>query len=274
MATRMKQRRGTELSWTTSDPILEEGELALNTNNGLFKIGDGFSSWSELSYLIGPTGPAGPTGPEGASGLNWQGTWSNTTDYVANDAVFHNGASWFAEGNPPVGEEPAILSTYWFPLALQGLPGLPGEDGLPGRPGEDGVDGAPGDTGPAGPAGPAGDTGPTGPIETVQTIVSIAGSSYGIDTPDIGKMLRVNNSYEKFQVVVNDVLTPGQRIDFLQVGLGAIEFIDGDVTVNSHDDKFYTAGIWSAASLLCTATGEYVVIGNLSAFDSTPAGAA
>jgi hypothetical protein len=185
--------------------------------------------------------------------------------------VFHNGASWFAEGNPPVGEEPATVSTYWFPLALQGLPGLPGEDGLDGAPGEAGPAGAVGATGDTGPAGATGATGPTGPIETVQTVATITGSSYGIDTPDIGKMLRVNNS-AKLQVVVDDVLTPGQRIDFLQVGLGSIEFIDGDISVNSYGDKFFTAGIWSAASLICTATGEYVVIGNLSAFDQSPGG--
>ena len=268
MATRMKQRRAAAADWADADPIIAEGEIAYASDNGKFKIGNGISTWSELSYFSGPTGPTGPTGPEGASGLNWQGTWSNTTDYAANDAVFHNGASWFAEGSPPVGEEPATLSTYWFPLALQGQPGVDGVDGVPG------VDGAQGPTGPEGPTGPQGDTGPTGPIETVQTIASISGSSYGIDTPDIGKMLRVNNSSEKLQVVVYDVLTPGQRIDFLQVGLGAIEFIDGDVTVNSYDNKFFTAGIWSAASLICTATEEYVVIGNLSAFDSTPAGGA
>jgi hypothetical protein len=71
--------------------------------------------------------------------------------------VFHNGASWFAEGNPPVGEEPATASTYWFPLALQGIQGEVGPTG------PTGATGAQGNAGPTGPQGIQGEIGPTGP---------------------------------------------------------------------------------------------------------------
>lgn len=77
----------------------------------------------------GDTGDTGPIGPTGATGIEWQGNWSNTVDYVNNDAVFHDGASWFASGNPPVGDEPSESSTYWFPLALQGATGATGATG-------------------------------------------------------------------------------------------------------------------------------------------------
>jgi hypothetical protein len=168
MATRMKQRRGTATEWAAADPIIADGEIAVTTDNGQFKIGDGVSNWSELSYFIGPTGPTGPTGPAGATGLSWEGTWSNTVDYAAKDAVFHNGASWFADANPPVGAEPGISSTYWFPLALQGTQGVQGPTGPTGATGPTGVTGATGATGAdstvAGPTGPAGATGPTGLI--------------------------------------------------------------------------------------------------------------
>ncbi len=170
----MKQRRATAAEWADIDPIIAEGEIAFASDNGKLKIGNGVSTWSELSYFIGPTGPTGPTGPEGASGLVWRGTWSNTTDYASNDAVFHNGASWFAENNPPVGNEPSALSTYWFPLALQGTQGVMGPTGATGATGPTGATGATGPTGAAstvaGPTGPTGATGsqgligPTGPI--------------------------------------------------------------------------------------------------------------
>jgi len=168
MATRMKQRRGTATEWAAADPIIADGEIAVTTDNGNFKIGDGVSNWSELSYFVGPTGPTGPVGPEGASGLNWEGTWSNTVDYAAKDAVFHDGASWFAETNPPVGAEPGISSTYWFPLSLQGTQGDVGPTGPTGPTGATGaVSTVPGPTGPTGPSGgptgPTGSTGPTGP---------------------------------------------------------------------------------------------------------------
>jgi hypothetical protein len=80
----------------------------------------------------GDTGDTGPVGATGATGILWQGTWSNTVDYVNNDAVFYNGASWFASGNPPVAEVPSLSSTFWFPLALQGATGATGAQGIQG----------------------------------------------------------------------------------------------------------------------------------------------
>ena len=77
----------------------------------------------------GDTGDTGPIGPTGATGITWQGEWNNTTDYVNNDAVFHNGASWFASGNPTVGEEPTESATHWYPLAIQGATGATGATG-------------------------------------------------------------------------------------------------------------------------------------------------
>lgn len=110
----------------------------------------------------GPTGPqgdTGPVGPTGATGIEWQGTWSNTTDYVDNDAVFYNGASWFAAGDPPVGDVPSESSLYWFPLALQGATGPTGPQGPQGETGATGPQGATGDTGATGPKGDKGDVG-------------------------------------------------------------------------------------------------------------------
>jgi hypothetical protein len=90
----------------------------------------------------GDTGDTGPIGPTGATGIEWQGEWSSTVDYVNNDAVFHEGASWFASGNPPVGDEPSEASTYWFPLALQGATGATGATGPQGEQGEQGDPGS------------------------------------------------------------------------------------------------------------------------------------
>jgi hypothetical protein len=51
MITRMQQRRGTTLQWDTANTILASGEIGVNTDNYQFKIGDGFSTWSELDYF-------------------------------------------------------------------------------------------------------------------------------------------------------------------------------------------------------------------------------
>jgi hypothetical protein len=74
----------------------------------------------------GDTGDQGPIGETGATGLNWQGEWSNTVNYINDDAVYHNSSSWFASGDPTVGEEPTLTATHWYPLALQGATGNTG----------------------------------------------------------------------------------------------------------------------------------------------------
>ena len=106
------------------------GSSATVTNAGTsnaavfnFSIPQGVQGVQGVQGIQGETGPIGPTG---ATGINWEGTWSNTVDYVNNDAVFYNNSSWFASGNPPVGEIPSLTSTYWFPLALQGATGPQG----------------------------------------------------------------------------------------------------------------------------------------------------
>lgn len=118
---------------------------------------------------IGPAGPTGPTGATGATGpqgiqgpagaigpagLNWQGVWSPSATYVADDAVSYNGASYFCIN--PVGPSPTTPDsdpTNWALLAAQGAPGPQGPTGATGD------TGSPGPTGPAGPQGPPGDPG-------------------------------------------------------------------------------------------------------------------
>jgi hypothetical protein len=109
----------------------------------------------DFTIPAGPTGPQGPIGATGATGIEWQGEWSALTDYVNNDAVFHNGASWFASGDPVLGEEPTDLSVHWYPLALQGIQGIQGEQGIQGIQGEQGIQGIQGIQGETGPQGDA-----------------------------------------------------------------------------------------------------------------------
>jgi len=51
MATRMQQRRGTSSQWSNTNPILASGEIGFETNTGKFKMGDGSSTWLQLSYF-------------------------------------------------------------------------------------------------------------------------------------------------------------------------------------------------------------------------------
>ena len=44
-------RNGTDKNWTTKNPILKKGELGVNTDSDLLKIGDDIHAWNELSYI-------------------------------------------------------------------------------------------------------------------------------------------------------------------------------------------------------------------------------
>jgi hypothetical protein len=51
MAARMQQRRGTASQWTSANPVLGSGEIGFETDTSKFKIGDGTSTWSNLTYF-------------------------------------------------------------------------------------------------------------------------------------------------------------------------------------------------------------------------------
>ena len=57
MATQIQLRNGTAASWTSTNPTLNQGELGVETDTGQFKIGDGITAWTSLTYSSS-TGPA------------------------------------------------------------------------------------------------------------------------------------------------------------------------------------------------------------------------
>lgn len=63
-------RRGNATQWTSDNPLLANGEMAIESDTHLFKIGDGTHHWIDLPYggLYGPTGATGVTGPTGING--------------------------------------------------------------------------------------------------------------------------------------------------------------------------------------------------------------
>ena len=64
----LRHRRDTAANWTSNNPVIEAGQLGYETDTLKFKLGDGTTAWSSLSYASGGTGPTGPTGPTGAGG--------------------------------------------------------------------------------------------------------------------------------------------------------------------------------------------------------------
>jgi hypothetical protein len=67
MAIQIQFRRGTATEWSSVNPILAEGEMGIELNTDLFKIGNGVDPWNDLPYggLRGYAGSAGVAGSVG-----------------------------------------------------------------------------------------------------------------------------------------------------------------------------------------------------------------
>lgn len=144
----------------------------------------------------GASGPSGPTGLQGVQGIQGtsgisgvvhRGLWSNTTDYVANDAVTYNGSAYVTTGTEVVGTPPTsdggvTTNPGWALFVAEGAQGVQGIAGLPGPSGPTGA------TGPAGTAGTAGATGPVGPSTVADSVFTLQNVS------DITKQARFSLS--------------------------------------------------------------------------------
>lgn len=72
---RLRQKYDTEANWTSNNPVLLVGEMAVSSDkNGQFKIGNGTSKWSQLAYNQIPwTSVTGrPTSLKNPTALNIQ----------------------------------------------------------------------------------------------------------------------------------------------------------------------------------------------------------
>ena len=182
--------------WETSQLILYAGELAVEGDTGLMKVGDGKHLYIELPYFNrGEKGEKGEPGVKGETGaaLAIKGTKNSTSDlpktgkagdaymiggdlYVWSDTTWTNVGRVKGEkgdqGEPGEKGDPPKLTISdagtWVidgedtgkramgPKGEQGDIGEPGPRGLQGIQGEDGIPGK------QGPPGPPGDPGPKG----------------------------------------------------------------------------------------------------------------
>jgi hypothetical protein len=73
MSQQIQLRRGTASQWTAANPTLAEGEIGIETDTGLYKVGNGVNNWAARPYstlrnidtgtIINMTGQATPAAP-------------------------------------------------------------------------------------------------------------------------------------------------------------------------------------------------------------------
>lgn len=98
--------------------------------------------------------------------------------------------------------------------------------------------------------------------ENASYSVSNISANYTIQATDASKLIVSTGS--AVTVTIANVLSVGQRIDFLQDGSGQITFAAGSgVTLQSKASKLKTSAQESAASIICVASGQYRLIGDL-----------
>ena len=86
----LQLRRGTATEWPTANPVLAQGELGYETDTNQYKVGDGTSTWSALSY----GGIAGPSQTEVlesyGDGSDGNVTISSGTTVLTRDMYYNN----------------------------------------------------------------------------------------------------------------------------------------------------------------------------------------
>lgn len=101
----IKHRRDTGANWVTNNPILASGEIAINTTDSSFRVGDGTHNWGDLRecqpgslYYAGTWNASGgtyPTSPR--KGQYYVCTVAGTVSsvfYDVDDWAVYNGSTW------------------------------------------------------------------------------------------------------------------------------------------------------------------------------------
>lgn len=81
--TTIQHKRGTSTNWTSSNPTLAAGEIGYETDTGKFKIGDGASTWSALSYFEVASGAGSGTVTSITAGTGLSGGTITTSGTIA-----------------------------------------------------------------------------------------------------------------------------------------------------------------------------------------------
>lgn len=89
MAINIQFRRGTASEWTAANPTLAVAEMGIETDTDKFKLGDGATAWTSLSY----GGIQGPAGTDGVVAATSPVTYNSGTNTVGIDLSAYDTSS-------------------------------------------------------------------------------------------------------------------------------------------------------------------------------------
>jgi hypothetical protein len=87
-------RRGTATQWASTNPVLLSGEMGVETDTGMFKIGNGSSAWNSLPYSSGPPGSVAQSIWPGDQGDDGQPGFGMPTGIPARAQLATDAKNW------------------------------------------------------------------------------------------------------------------------------------------------------------------------------------
>lgn len=102
-------------------------------------------------------------------------------------------------------------------------------------------------------------------VGLLEGLVSTKSANYSTTAADAMSTIIVNSA-SNLTMTIDNNLTAGQRIDFVRKGTGTVTFAAGaGVTLSSKNSHLKIASQYAAATVLCDASGSYLLIGDLGA---------
>jgi len=125
-----------------------------------------------------------------------------------------------------------------------------------------------GPTGPTGPTGTTGSTGSTGPAGGgIAAINAQTGTTYTLVAGDLNDLVTLSNAGAITLTVPPSVFSANDVINIAQIGAGQVTLAQGaGVTINSTGATATAPKLrvrWSSASIICTASNTFLVVGDI-----------
>ncbi len=116
MAIQIQLRNDTAANWSNVNPVLAQGELGIERDTGLIKIGNGNTAWANLAYSSVASSEISYTHPQNAVSNNW--VIAHNLGYYPNIQIFDS-ANNMVEGN--VTHSNTFSLTVSFSAGLSGI---------------------------------------------------------------------------------------------------------------------------------------------------------
>jgi hypothetical protein len=125
--------------------------------------------------------------------------------------------------------------------------------------------------GPTGPTGPTGTTGATGSTGASGTLLvgfnAQTGTTYTLVAGDVNKLVTASNASAITVTIPPSVYSANDVINIAQIGAGQVTFAQGaGVTITSTGASASAPKLraqYSSASIICTASNTFLVVGDI-----------